>query len=71
MTKHEQYNENQSGLVVLIFFNCFARLESMRKLKAEANRREQEWRKLEEEHTHSVTEVKRVTKHCGIMFGAF
>lgn len=34
----------------------------MRRQKAEASKREQEWRKLEEEHAHSVTEVKRVNK---------
>lgn len=38
----------------------FDRLESVRRQKAEASKREQEWRKLEEEHAHSVTEIKRV-----------
>ncbi|XP_053492842.1 centrosomal protein of 63 kDa isoform X2 [Ictalurus furcatus] len=36
------------------------KLESMRRQKAEASKTEQEWRKLEEEHAHSVTEVKRL-----------
>ncbi|XP_053087912.1 centrosomal protein of 63 kDa isoform X3 [Pangasianodon hypophthalmus] len=36
------------------------KLESMRRQRAEASKREQEWRKLEEEHAHSVTEVKRL-----------
>lgn len=40
----------------------FDRLESMRRQKAEASKREQEWRKLEEEQAQSVTEVKRVNK---------
>lgn len=34
----------------------------MRRQKAEASKTEQEWRKLEEEHGHSMTEVKRVNK---------
>lgn len=34
----------------------------MRRQKAEASKREQEWRKLEEERVNSVTEVKRVNK---------
>lgn len=39
----------------------------MRRQKAEASKKEQEWRKLEEEHAHSVTEVKRVNKEqCDI-----
>ncbi|MCI4375522.1 hypothetical protein PGIGA_G00110540 [Pangasianodon gigas] len=41
-------------------FVLFDRLESMRRQRAEASKREQEWRKLEEEHAHSVTEVKRL-----------
>lgn len=41
-------------------FVLFDRLESIRRQKAEAGKREQEWRKLEERHAHSVTEVKRV-----------
>lgn len=40
----------------------FDRLESMRRQKAEASKREQECRKLEEEHAQSLTEVKRVNK---------
>ncbi|XP_060775782.1 centrosomal protein of 63 kDa isoform X2 [Neoarius graeffei] len=36
------------------------KLESMRRQKAEASKREQEWRKLEEELVNSVTEVKRL-----------
>lgn len=34
----------------------------MRRQKAEASKREQEWRKLEEEHSQCVTEIKRVNK---------
>ncbi|MCJ8729673.1 hypothetical protein PDJAM_G00109240 [Pangasius djambal] len=41
-------------------FVLFDRLESMRRQRAEASKREQEWRKLEEEHAHSVTGVKRL-----------
>ncbi|XP_060723728.1 centrosomal protein of 63 kDa isoform X2 [Tachysurus vachellii] len=36
------------------------KLESIRKQKTEASKREQEWRKLEEEHAHFVTEIKRL-----------
>ncbi|XP_053355447.1 centrosomal protein of 63 kDa isoform X1 [Clarias gariepinus] len=36
------------------------KLESVRRQKAEVSKKEQEWRKLEEEHAHSVTEVKRL-----------
>lgn len=40
----------------------FDRLESMRRQKAEASKREPEWRKLEAEHAQSLIEVKRVNK---------
>ncbi|XP_036426275.1 centrosomal protein of 63 kDa isoform X2 [Colossoma macropomum] len=36
------------------------KLESMRRQKGEANRREQEWKQLEEDYARSVTEVKRL-----------
>ncbi|XP_017553499.2 centrosomal protein of 63 kDa isoform X2 [Pygocentrus nattereri] len=36
------------------------KLESMRRQKGEASRKEQEWRQLEEDYARSVTEVKRL-----------
>ncbi|XP_066520709.1 centrosomal protein of 63 kDa isoform X2 [Hoplias malabaricus] len=36
------------------------KLESMRRQKVETSKREQEWRQLEEDHTRSMAEVKRL-----------